>query len=204
MVKTLFTKVPHFLDNNGELPADLPGPARKLAEFICSIVKSATTHSLEALVPTGIGCRRRPKRKPCRGEIYAFINEETSAIQWNCFLCGDNGFIFDWQNTNWDMRFSDLIPVRLHVEEKDLILNETLAGPDLTDRLEAAKEVLDAVVVYYTLDELDNLLGYIAAEANHSHDRKIQEALDDLSDSLEALLDSYTDRKTGWSGKEDI
>lgn len=195
MVKTLFTKVRHLLNEDGELPADLPGPARKLSEFICSIVKSVTSHSLEALVPTGVCCRRRPKRKSCRGEVFAFLNDETRAIQWNCFLCGDNGFIYDWENTKWDMRFSDTIPVRLHVEERDLILNETLAGPDLTDRLEAAKKVSSAVVVYYSSDELDNLLGHIAAEANHSHDRKIKEALDTLYNSLAALLDSYMNLK---------
>lgn len=195
MVKTLFTKVGYFLSEDGELPADLPGPARKLADFICSLVKSVTSHFFEALVPTGVRCRRRPKRKPCKGEVFAFLNEEIGAIQWNCFICGDNGFIYDWENTKWDMRFTDLIPVRLHVEERDLILNETLAGPDLTYRLESAKQVTDFVVVYYSSEELDNLIGYVAAEANHNHDRKMQEILDALYDSLEALLDSYMNLK---------
>lgn len=39
----LFTKLPHLLDQNGELAADLPGPGRRLAEFICSIVQSVTS-----------------------------------------------------------------------------------------------------------------------------------------------------------------
>lgn len=93
------------------------------------------------------------------------------------------------------MRFTDLIPVRLHVEERDLILKETLASPDLTDRLESAKQVTDSVVVYYSSEELDNLIGYVAAEANHNHDRKMQEILNALHDSLEALLDSYMNLK---------
>jgi len=63
MVNSLSTKVGHFLNEDGELPADLPGPARNLAEFICSLVRSVTSHSFEALVPTGVPCRRRPKRK---------------------------------------------------------------------------------------------------------------------------------------------
>lgn len=195
MVKTLFTKMPYFLTEDGELPVDLTGPGRKLAEFICSLVQSVTSHSFEALVPTGIRCRRRPKRQPCKGEVFAFLNEEINAIQWNCFICGDNGFIYDWENTKWDMRFIDLIPVRLHVEEKELILNETLAGPGLTDRLEPAKHVSNAVVVYYSSEELENLIGYVAAEANHNPERKTQEALDALCDSLDALLDSYMNTK---------
>jgi len=93
MTSTWFTKVGHFLNDDGELQADLPGSARKLAEFICSLVKSVTSHRFEALVPTGVRCRRSPKRKPCSGEVFAFLNEETAAIQWNCFVCGDNGYI---------------------------------------------------------------------------------------------------------------
>ena len=93
------------------------------------------------------------------------------------------------------MRDTDLIPVRLHFEDRDLILNETLADPYLTDRLESAKLVAESVVVYYSSDELEDLIGYIAAEANHNPDRKIQEGLDVLYDRLEALLDSYTNLK---------
>jgi len=93
------------------------------------------------------------------------------------------------------MRDTDLIPVRLHVEERDLILNQTFAGPDLTDRLESTKQVTDSVVVYYSSEELENLIGYIAAEGNHNPDRKIQEALNALYDSLDALLDAYLDLK---------
>lgn len=203
MIRTLFTKVPHFLDEKGELPSDLPGPARKLAEFICSIVKAVTGHSFEALVRTGVCCHRRPKRVPCEGEILAFLNEETKAIQWDCPVCGDNGFIYDWEGTNWDMRFSDAIPVRLHIEEKDLILNEIFIEPDLTDRLETAKEVSEVVVVYFSPDELDDLLDHIAAAANHCHDKKIQDALDEIYDSLSALLEFYLDRENDSDGGED-
>ncbi len=52
-----------------------------------------------------------------------------------------------------------------------------------------------SVVVYYSSEELENLTGYVAAEANHNPDRKIQEALDALYDSLEALLDAYISLK---------
>ena len=144
---------------------------------------------------TGIRCRRRPKRKPCRGEIHAFLNEDTGAIQWNCFICGDNGFIYDWKNTNWDMRFSELIPVRLYIEEKDLIMDETSADPDLTNRLQTTKQVSDAVVVYYTLEELEDLLGYIAAEANHCNNPKVQNILDLLYRKIDDILDSYGNLK---------
>jgi hypothetical protein len=52
-----------------------------------------------------------------------------------------------------------------------------------------------SVVVYYSSKELENLIGYVAAEANHNPDRIIQEALDALYDSLDALFDSYMSLK---------
>ncbi|MGD9345597.1 MAG: hypothetical protein PVH84_07020 [Candidatus Aminicenantes bacterium] len=88
-----------------------------------------------------------------------------------------------------------MIPVRFHVEERNLIVNETLTGPDLTDRLKSTKQVAHSVVVYYSSEELENLIGYIAAEANHNPDKQTQEDLDALYDSLDALLDAYVSLK---------
>jgi len=102
-----FIKLRHFLDNNGEIAVS-HGPARKLAEFVCSIVVAVTSYTQEISVATGIRCRRRPKRKPC----------------------------------------------------------------------------------YYTPEELEVLLGYICARANHTSDKDLEDALDALYESLEDLLDS--------------
>lgn len=189
MGNTWITKLRHFLDENGDFE-DFPGPARKLAEYLCSIVKAATSYALEISLPTGIRCRRRPKRKPCQGEIYAFLDKKNDSIEWFCSRCDDNGIITAWENTKWDMRFSDLIIVRLDIAERDLIKNKTFSSPDLTDRLDAAKEVSNCITVYYSPEELEALLGYIAAEANHTTDRDLEGELDTLYESLEVLLDS--------------
>jgi len=45
MVNTLFTKVGHFLNEDGELPTDLPGPDRKTQETL-----DALYDSLDALL----------------------------------------------------------------------------------------------------------------------------------------------------------
>jgi len=189
MGNTWITNLRHFLDENGDF-GDFPGPARKLAEHLCSIVKAATSYSLEISLPTGIRCRRRPKHKPCQGEINAFLNNDNNTIEWYCPQCGDNGFITDWENTKWDMRFSDIIIVRFDIVERDLIKNKTFAGPDLLDRLDAAKKIGNSVTVYYTPEELEALLGYIAAEANNTIDKDLEASLDALYESLEVLLDA--------------
>jgi len=40
---------------------------------------------------------------------------------------------------------------------------------------------------------LDELAGFVAAEANHAKDKKLQKELDQLCDRIQATLDGYTD-----------
>jgi len=44
------------------------------------------------------------------------------------------------------------------------------------------------------LDDLDELAGFVAAEANHAKDKKLQKELDQLCDRIQATLDGYTTR----------
>lgn len=101
MGDTWITELTHFLDEAGSI-ADMPRPARLLAEFLARIVMSAT------LAAAGRGdrgrpsCRRRPNRKPCPGKIENFIDADSDAIRWECPICGDNGQISGWRGTLWD------------------------------------------------------------------------------------------------------
>jgi len=49
----------------------------------------------------------------------------------------------------------------------------------------------------FTLDELDELAGYVAAEANHSKVKKLEEELRRLYARFAAVLGSYTDDGDG-------
>lgn len=42
---------------------------------------------------------------------------------------------------------------------------------------------------------MDYLIGFIAAEANHTPDRKLENTLDKLYDRLKAILESYDDEQ---------
>lgn len=95
----LITDLRHFLKEDGSM-ADMPNPARTLAEYLGRIVKIVTSHPRDALA-TGVKCRKRFKRKKCPGEIIAFIDER-DAISWSCPLCRDNGVISGWKGTIWD------------------------------------------------------------------------------------------------------
>lgn len=82
-------------------------------------------------------------------------------------------------------RQTQLIECELSDRERTLILDHTFAGPNLTDKLENAETRGGKLIVKYSLDELDELLGYIAAEANHTENEKLERDLDRLYGRLE-------------------
>jgi hypothetical protein len=85
------------------------------------------------------------------------------------------------------------VSVTFSDRERVLVLEHTLAGPDVTDSLETARGVDGRFSVQYTLEDLDELLGYIAAEANHSKSTKLQRELDALHERLQGVMESFDD-----------
>ena len=78
-------------------------PARTLKfwGYFGSIVE-ATVGKPTFRLSTGIRCRRRPGRIPCRGVIESELNPEGNELRWWCSVCGDNGRISNWAGTRWD------------------------------------------------------------------------------------------------------
>ena len=100
---TWVTDLSHFVDETGNLPTNIPGPARRLAEYLASIVVAATSAADNQGQAQRVKCRRRPGREACPGVIeYRLWADER--ITWKCLSCGDNGVISNWQSTAWDRR----------------------------------------------------------------------------------------------------
>ena len=76
------------------------------------------------------------------------------------------------------------IEIPFTLEERDLILKKTFTDPALTDRLKLAEVKEGHIKVSFSLNEIDELAGAIAAEANHTEDEALQEKLDDLYDRI--------------------
>lgn len=94
----------HFLDQKGEIPENIPGPALSIGLFFGSIVGWVTTHQERPKVRTNVPCRRSPGRRRCLGIVLAGFDSDGSTIIWQCPVCHDNGFIRGWENTLWDRR----------------------------------------------------------------------------------------------------
>ena len=83
------------------------------------------------------------------------------------------------------------LPVKLTLRERDLILDETFCDPGV---LKIAVVSGRSITVEWSLDDIEDVQGYVAAEANHTKNRKLQKELDKLFDKLQVYLDSYDDQ----------
>lgn len=81
------------------------------------------------------------------------------------------------------------VVIRFTREERDLIIDHTFADPDLTKRLQIAEIKGKYLIVKYSSYDLEELIGFIAAEANHTVDRKTGKKLDQLFEKLTCILD---------------
>ena len=81
--------------------------------------------------------------------------------------------------------------MKLTLQERDLIRNETLCNPDF-----ARFAVIEGkgVILNLSLDDIEEIQGYIAAEANQTKSRKLQKNLDRLFSKFQVYLDTYDDQ----------
>jgi repressor LexA len=85
------------------------------------------------------------------------------------------------------------ISIRLTDRERKLILHHTLIGGDLERRIRVAAADGPAVVVALDLDDLEELLGYVAAEANHSKDPSVAKHLSRVHERLSRIAETHAD-----------
>jgi hypothetical protein len=83
------------------------------------------------------------------------------------------------------------LPVKLTLRERDLIRHETFCDPDL---IKSAVVDGKGIKVDLSLDDIEEIQGYVAAAANHTENEKLQEELDRLFDKLQVYLDTYDDQ----------
>lgn len=85
------------------------------------------------------------------------------------------------------------VTLKLPVEQVDLIVEKTLIDDDLLATIHAAKVHDDIASIKCTLDDLDELAGYVAAVANNTKEKKLRRELDAISDQIDRLNLSYAE-----------
>ena len=76
------------------------------------------------------------------------------------------------------------VSMTLTVRELELLRDETFVDPEYGDRFAESR---GRCVGRFTESELDDILGHVAAAANHARRAKLREELDALYERLQAL-----------------
>ena len=137
-----------------------------------------------AAVPPPAASRR------CPGRMIVLRTEPTAPIRWQCSVCDDEGIISNWAGSPFDLRRRRLTlahPVNEIVipDEVAAVLRE-LQLPDADcERLVFRIRAHDGGAVLLAAgDDLDELIGFVAAEANHEPSRRCRQRLDTALDAL--------------------
>jgi hypothetical protein len=184
-----------------DLPADAPGPARRLAEHLGNIVRAATAAGDPATAwESALPYRRRPANRRCPGRITLAPTQPEGPIRWRCSTCDDEGIISNWQDSPFDLRRRRLtLTGAVH---EIVISNEVAAALRALQLLDPHCERLvfairahrDGAVLAVTDDDLEELIGFVAAEANHEPNRRRQQRLDAAFEALNTAAQTLN----GW------
>ncbi len=135
--------------------------------------------------------RGREAGRVRRGRIAAFRPDLPIRIEWCCTCCGDEGVISGWEGTYFDLGTRK--PDRHYGAVAEVVVSDEVAAAlrDLRlldaecERLVfRARAADDKVVLIADDEELDELIGHVAAEANHETNRRRQQRLDRAFDVL--------------------
>ena len=188
--RVLVSDLRHFLD----MHEDAPGPARRLGAQLGAIVRAGSARPFGTSATSGVGCTKRPGRRPCEGYIMVF-RHGNGQIAWACDVCGDEGVITGWEGSPTDVSGLDdgyaegeTIAVEMSRSLFDLLRGVLV--------LDAASELLiaraqgssEGVVLAGSSDAFDELVGYVASEANAETDRRRARVLGEACTVLEAAL----------------
>jgi hypothetical protein len=188
----------HFLD----LPDDVPAPALRLAEQLRGIVRAATAGDAGASWVSALPCSRRPGHRRCPGRIRVQRTDVLAPITWECTVCGDSGSISGWPGTPDDLSGERSLPA---APTKDITISEDLAArlreillldTDCERAVYRARGDQAQIRLSASDDELEELLGCLAAAANHEPNRPRQKRLDAAYEELGDAVRGAVQRAT--------
>ncbi len=186
----LVSDLRHFLD----LPDHTPAPALRLADHLRDIVRAATAGEQGAGWVSALPCRRRPGNRRCQGRIRVQRTDGRAPIGWECTACGDQGSVSGWQDTPYDLTDGRGVSAgtALDISVSDDVLaslRETLLLDTDCERVVYGARTDRARIVLSATDEhLDELLGCLAAEANHETKRRRRQRLDAAYEELSSTV----------------
>jgi len=168
--------------------------ARKFAEHIFGVIRAATSIPTGYTLESALPCRRRPGHRKCPGWIRIDRQDIPPHVNWECSNCQDSGVIHHWEDSPYDLRpprrldEPGLLSIELRDDEHAELRRLQLLDLDSERVVWSAYRAAGRLQLVGTVDDLDNLFGFIAFEANHSENRRRQRHLDQVIGRLEGAL----------------
>lgn len=78
-------------------------------------------------------------------------------------------------------------PIKFSLREKELMINLLSIEPEIVDRLNLAIIENNSVTITFDIDELDLLIGAIAADANHTESNKLRKEFNTLFNRVDKI-----------------
>lgn len=199
------TNFRHLIPENPT--AELPNQTIKLRQFLSAIIKAATaSQNFEFL--SGLSCRKRVNRKPCQGAILIKRQDIPKRfIFWHCDKCEDGGRISDFEDTYCDLsRWKQQTPSDPGDEIVEVIItreqyrafispNMSVYDPDSEKIIFSAVCTDDGIILKGFEGDMDNFIGYIAADLNHEPNQKRKKLVEPIYNKIQYGIDSIMDNK---------
>lgn len=161
------------------------------------IVRAATAGDAGTEWVSALTCDRRPGRRPCPGHLSVLRTDVPPSIAWHCTSCGDDGVISGWERSPYDLRpqhprprSADARRVVIPADTAAALRDLQLLDSDTERFVFRAEASEEGIVLVGDDDDLEELIGYVAAEANHDDDRRRQRRLDDAFEVLTRAIDA--------------
>jgi hypothetical protein len=116
--------------------------------------------------------------------------ESGAPIRWQCSVCDDEGIISNWEDSPFDLRrrrftlAGAVNEIVIHDEVPAALRELRLLDTDCERLVFAIRAHNDGAILAATEDDLDELIGFVAAEANHEPNRRRQQRLDAAFEAL--------------------
>jgi hypothetical protein len=123
--------------------------------------------------------------------LAVFRADLPAPIEWACRSCADSGTISGWEGSAFDLRRGGPTSrgeagseVLVSDEVADTLRSVLLLDPDSERVVFSARAVDDGALLVGDVTTLEELAGFVAAEANHEPNRRRQHRLDEAFDAL--------------------
>ncbi|GAA4544186.1 hypothetical protein GCM10023161_30580 [Mycobacterium paraffinicum] len=116
--------------------------------------------------------------------------EASAPIRWWCTVCDDEGVLRNWADTPYDLRrrrlsvAGDVDEVIVSDETAAALRGLVLLDPDCERLVFGMRAHPDGAVLLASAHDLEELIGFVAAEANHEPNRRRQDRLDAAFNAL--------------------